>query len=89
LWAVVPIYALAPYQFLLLPSGDRVNYVIRNAQAPHYFIVEHTYATGCYRSHREFFVTRDAQLAHEKDIQRRAERAGYFIGDRYSTAWQR
>jgi hypothetical protein len=46
------------------------------------------YTTYCYGSHREFFVTRDAQLAHEKDIQRRAERAGYFMGDRYSTAWQ-
>jgi hypothetical protein len=88
LWSVAAIDALAPCQFLLLPSGDSVNHVIRNAKPPHYLIVEHAHTTRCYRTHREFFVPGDAQFAHEEDIQRSAERAGYFIGDRYSTAGQ-
>ena len=51
-------------------------------------IVQHTHATTGYGSHGEFLVSRDAQFAHQKDVQGCAERMRDFITDRHAAARQ-
>jgi hypothetical protein len=52
-------------------------------------VIEDARAAGGDRTHCELFVTGDAELADDKDIERRIERAGDFIGDGHAAARQR
>ena len=55
----------------------------------HDFIVQNTEPAGCDRTHRQFLVPGNAELAHEKDIERRAKCIGDFKTDGYPAAGQR
>ena len=55
----------------------------------HELIVEHAHTAACDCAHRQLLIAGDAELAHEKDVQWRAERSGHFIGDRHAAARQR
>jgi hypothetical protein len=51
-------------------------------------VVEYAHASCRDGAHRQLLVARDAQLAHDKDVQGRAERAGHFICDGHAAARQ-
>jgi hypothetical protein len=47
-------------------------------------MVKHAHAAGRDRAHRQLLVSGDAQLAHDKNVEGSAERAGDFICDGYA-----
>ena len=83
------IETLAPRQLLVLSFGNRLDQIVRDPEAPHELVIEHTHAAARDRAHRQLLVARDAQLAHDKDVERRAERTGDFVCDGHATARER
>jgi hypothetical protein len=52
-------------------------------------VVEDARAAGRDGAHCELFVTGDAKLANDKDVERRSERAGDFVRDWHTATRQR
>ena len=55
----------------------------------HHVLVEHAHAAGGDGAHGQLLVARHAQLAHEEDVERGAQRPGHLVGDRHAAARQR
>ena len=82
------ISTLAPRQLVALLRLDPVDHIVRNTQVSDDLLVEDARAAGRNGTHCELFVARDAELADDEDVQRRPERAGYFIRDRHTATRQ-
>src|SRR5919106_2477740 len=80
--------ALAPLQLLQLPGRDRIDHVVRNAQAGHDVVVEHAHAAGRDGAHRHLLIAGHAQLAHDEHVQGRIERAGHFVSHGHAATGQ-
>ena len=87
-WTTAAVKALAPCQFLLFLCRHRIDHVARDVQLLHDLIVEDAHAAGSDRAHRQLLVTGNTQLAYDKDVKRRGERASHLIRDRQTTARQ-
>ena len=85
---IAPIQALAARQLLLFRRRHLLDQVVRDAHAGHDLVVEHPHAAGGDRAHRQLLVPGDAELAHEKHVQGRAERPGHFVRDGDAAARQ-
>jgi hypothetical protein len=75
---------LTSFQFVLLGGGNGV-YDGRIQPASDLF-GEHAYTAARDGAEGEFAVAGDAELAHDEDIERSAERLGDFVGDRDPSA---
>ena len=51
-------------------------------------MIEDAQAPACNRTHRQFAMTGHSQLAHHEHVQRRVQRARYFIGNGHASPWQ-
>src|SRR5262249_58562099 len=79
---------LAPPELLLLPGSDRVDDVARDAETAHDVVVERAHGAGRDGAHRQLLVAGHAQLAHEKHVERRTERAGHLVRHGYPASRQ-
>jgi hypothetical protein len=86
--AIAAIEPIAPRQLPQLARHDRVDFMFRNSETAHDFIVQNADTAGCDRAHCQLLVPRNAQLAHQKNIERRAERTSHFTTDGYPAARQ-
>jgi hypothetical protein len=83
------VEVLAPRQFLPLPGRDRIDDALGDAKTLDELIVQHAHATCGNRTHRQLLLAGNAKLADDKDVQRRAQHAGDFIGDGHTSPRQR
>src|SRR2546423_11183555 len=83
------IYSLTTLQLSRLIGGDHINNVAWNSQVVHYIIIEHAYATASDCPHRQFFMTGNAKLSYEENIQRYVQSLRDFISHRHTAARQR
>jgi len=83
------VEALAPRQLVRLLGGDGVDHAVRDVQSAHDVLVQHAHAARGDGAHRQLLVAGNAQLAHEEDVERRAERLGHLGRDGHAAARQR
>ena len=88
-WPAAAIKTLAACEFLSLADRNSIDQMVWNAKTIHQLIVEHAHAACRDGAHRQLLGAGNAQLAHDKDIQGCAERAGYFIRDGHTATRQR
>ena len=86
--AIAAIEPIAPRQLPQLARHDRVDFMFRNSETAHDFIVQNADTAGCDRAHCQLLVPRNAQLAHQKNIERRAERTSQLKSDGHPAARQ-
>src|SRR6202022_4989621 len=67
---------------------DRVDHIARDAQAIHDLVIEDANAVSGDGAHRQLLVARDAELTHEKDVERRPKAASHLIRDGYAATGQ-
>src|SRR5712691_5855368 len=66
---IITVEAFSPFKFPLLFCYNRIDHFLRDMQHTHELFVDHTYPSRRNSAHRQFFVTRDAKFAHNKDIE--------------------
>ena len=82
------VEALAPPQLLQLPARDRIDQIIGDVQPGYDVVVEHPHAAGRDGAHRQLLVAGHAELAHDEDVERRAERVRHLVRHRHAAARQ-
>jgi hypothetical protein len=87
--ASAPEEALMSRQFLLLLCRNGIDDTVRDAHTLDDLVVEQAHAAARDSPHRQLLIAGDAEFAHEKDVERRAQSGGHFIPDRHAAAWQR
>ena len=70
---IITIIALPPFQFLAFDRGDHLHNRLRIRYDVEHVLVQNTDAAGSDRAHGEFFVTGQAEFAHDKNIERNTE----------------
>jgi hypothetical protein len=84
--ATAAVETLAPGQLVLLLCRNRINQMLRQPEMMHELVIEYTHAACRNSAHRQLLVSGDAQLAHDKNVERGVKRAGDFIRDRHAAA---
>jgi hypothetical protein len=74
------------FQFLAFDCSDYLDNRLRIWQGVKDVFVQDADATGCDCAHGEFFVTRHAKLAHNENIERKAEPMRCFKRHRHPAA---
>jgi hypothetical protein len=82
------IKVLPSRHFLLLSCSYFLDDCGGVSQSSNCFLVEHSNPTRGNRTHGEFLMPWDTQLANKKDIQGRMQEPGYFSGNRYASTRQ-
>ena len=78
---IVAIITLSPFQFLALDRSDHLDNRLRIGHNVEHVLVKNPDAAGSDRAHREFFVTGQAEFAHDKNIERNTEALRNLKGD--------
>ncbi len=78
----------AARQFLLFFGCDGIDGEVRDAEPFHDLFIEHPDAAGRDGAHRQFPMARHAELAHDKDVERRVKFACDFKGYGQTIAWE-
>ena len=80
--------SIAAFQLQTLAHGNLLNERGGNREVPDEIVTQNLDASRRDRAHRELWMAGDAKLAHQKHVERRAERRGHFKGDRHAAARQ-
>jgi hypothetical protein len=65
---VATVDSLAPFQFGLFLSGERIDRFTGDLQRPHDFVVEHASAARGDGAHRQFLLTGQAEFADDENV---------------------
>ena len=82
----MPVHLLSSSQLRLFLGSHPTQGRLGDLELVDDRAVEHEYAARSDRSHRQFLVPWQAQLAHDEDVQGHAETGGDLVGDRNPTA---
>jgi hypothetical protein len=74
----VAISGFAALDLKALAGHDRVDGFLTNAVRGDHIVLEHDNAATGHRTHRQFFLTGNAEFAYDEDIEREMELAGNF-----------
>src|SRR2546423_1806461 len=80
-WSLVAVQTFPSLELPLLASSDSFDIVGFDAKHLHQVAVENANPTAGDRAHRQLFVTGNAELPDEEDIQGSAELLGDFVAD--------
>ena len=83
-----PVGQFAPFQFLLFLRRHRIDHLHRDTQASHDLFIEHADASGGDGAHGQFAMAGRAELPHDENIERRAQRLGHLERHRHAAARQ-
>jgi hypothetical protein len=86
---VLTVLTLAPFELHLLASRDGIDGAFGYPVPTDNVLVEHPDAAGGYGAHCELLVSGSAELADEKDVERRAKRRGHLVRNRDAPPRQR
>src|SRR5579883_2272187 len=81
---VAAVLALAAFELGLFARGDALNRLFRYPQLENDVAVHHADAARGDRAHRQLFVPRDTELAHQENVERRLQRVSHLIADRHA-----
>ena len=85
---IVAIVALPPFQFLAFNRSDHLDDRLRIGDDVKHILVQNANAAGSNRAHGEFFVTRHAKFAHDKNIEGHTEPLRDLKCDRHTSTRQ-
>jgi hypothetical protein len=86
--AAAAVQRVATVELDVLANGDLLNHFLRDAEVVNEVVVQHLDAPLGDRAHCEFLMPGDAELAHEKYVERNAELACDFVGHRHAAPRQ-
>ena len=87
--AVAAIRVFPPFELALLAFGHGIDHIAGNAEGIDDVAIDQADAAGGDGTHGELFVPGHAELAHDVDVERDAERPGDFARDGHAAARQR
>ena len=86
---IATINVLASFQFLFFPSRNSIDHFFRQAEAADYVVVQYANVAGRDGTHRQLFLTGNAELANDEDVEGRIERSRHLERHRHATTGQR
>jgi hypothetical protein len=86
-WATASILALASVQLPLLGRRDGIDHLARQLENPKRVLAQDPNPATGNRSHGKFLVAWHAELSHDEDVERSAQRR-HLGRDRYPAAWE-
>ena len=85
---IAAIGSLCPSELLLFARGHVFDHAVGDFQSPNHIVVDNPHPAGGDRTHRQLLAAWHAQLANDKDIQRRIERPRHLEGHRHAAPGQ-
>ncbi len=83
-----PIQRLPPRNLPDLPRRCRIDGLLRNPERPHHIRLHHHQAPARHRPHCQLFLPRNAQLAHNKNVEWPMQSPRHLERHRHSTPRQ-
>src|SRR6266487_5846241 len=84
----IAIMLLAPLQLSRFPHRDRFDDVVCIRYRAHDICVQNAHTAGSDRTNGELLETGNAELAHNKNIERHTESLSHFERDGHAASWE-
>src|SRR5438105_2921886 len=78
----------ASAEFLFFADRNAIDFGLWDVQFLNDRVADHANSTTCNSTHREFFMTWNAQFPDNEDVQRRIQGGGDLVSDRHAAARQ-